>query len=1161
MSAAPRRRVSGARGFFTVEEDSRAGTNRVVHTDQGERSYHIFYQLLAAAAQDRELAGNYYLQGGPTAFDYLSKSGVWEVAGVSDFQDFEKLTDSFEVFGIGEERRHSLYQLLAAVLHLGNLKFKDHQVTSDSSSAAGCKVVNSDTLLLVAALLEVSVQNLEQCLCFTSVRAGPDVILKPNVPEKAVKARDALAKALYEAAFIWLGQHINRTMEEKKAASGPRSTIGILDIFGFEIMQNNSFEQLCINYCNERLQFHFNEECFRIEQEEYRLENVPVESVTYTDNQPCLDLLQKRPGGIFAGIDEEIFTPGGTDEKALQKMYENHLKHEHFARPHPKEGDSRSCFKIVHFAGDVVYKVDGFLEKSSDALHQDIEDLAAASTNAFVRSVMEEKKVQSALSSMPTPNKRRASAAKKKVTLGTQFCKQLNSLMDKLNATNPQFIKCIKPNALKQAKRFHNDEVLDQLRYTGIFGLCKLRQIGFPERMPFEDFFAKYFVLHRRSRDVDQLLRNLAQHGQLQQGAWAKGKSKLFLKSEQYDSLDRELQRALYGIACLLQGQAKVFLARSRLKRIRAVRRQARQLVASREAQQVERALGMLTALPEEGKCWPETREAEHLVVRLKQEAEALLYVRKALESEDESFLERALKICGDLAYGPPEVAAAEHLLGRLRQQKIMTSAIRSAVLSRDLAEVRNCLAQAEALGYGGPELKQLVVLNERLEQEAQASQAYAAAIAARDEAGLEAAVGAMQELGMQIPEGAVSQKERMKVDRARKAKEEALERELQAAIDAGDLAAVAAGLEKALQIGFEHSIVTEGNLVLMASKGKDETVKAAAASVDTIKMKVEARMDFSAIEITQMNGQIATLESIRAELSEPEAKTLAKLKKAAKKANALYDCTQILQAGVTAENYEAISQAIELGTKHNFRPELLAAARARLQSYEPEMDPELATMEAIRELAGNPRWRYDRFSRLRSAQEYTKGAWRASYRKRHQASMLTFVKDVIPTSLTRLKSKSAREGVTCWRSILGFCGVKRKTFPAACAHEVLKKGIAKPVLRDEIFLQLCKFISLNPDPRTAVRGWILLCICIGIFTPTVEFELHLLNFLMYFETDARHVQFARYCLSVLEDELNAEEQELKEGVYRKQLPSTEAIAATLHGDLSFLARSPSPAR
>ena len=174
---------------------------------------------------------------------------------------------------------------------------------------------------------------------------------------------------------------------------------------------------------------------------------------------------------------------------------------------------------------------------------------------------------------------------------------------------------------------------------------------------------------------------------------------------------------------------------------------------------------------------------------------------------------------------------------------------------------------------------------------------------------------------------------------------------------------------------------------------------------------------------------------------------------------------------------------------------------------------------------------------------------------------MLTFVKDVIPTSLTRLKSKSAREGVTCWRSILGFCGVKRKTFPAACAHEVLKKGIAKPVLRDEIFLQLCKFISLNPDPRTTVRGWILLCICIGIFAPIVEFELHLLNFLMYFETDPRHVQFARYCLSALEDELNAEEQELKESVYRKQLPSPEAIAATLHGDLSFLARSASPAR
>lgn len=253
--------------------------SRVVYPEDGERNFHVFYELLDHAKGNPEMMDEYHL-GPPEQFYYLNQSSVTTIDGVSGAQEFDKLVEAMKVFGLTTQEQKQFWKTISAILHLGNIKFEGKHFDDGSANSDGSAVINHDELEITAKLLDLPKETLEKALLFRSY-GNRSLIYVPYEPKDAYVARDALAKSLYSGLFNYLGQRINASLK-REGCNPSNKTIGVLDIFGFEILQTNSFEQLCINFCNERLQSHFNEECFRIEQEEYRAEGVEVREMQFT---------------------------------------------------------------------------------------------------------------------------------------------------------------------------------------------------------------------------------------------------------------------------------------------------------------------------------------------------------------------------------------------------------------------------------------------------------------------------------------------------------------------------------------------------------------------------------------------------------------------------------------------------------------------------------------------------------------------------------------------------------------------------------------------------------------------------------------------------------------------------------------------------------------
>eukprot|EP00854_Cymbomonas_tetramitiformis_P017040 gene17040-20260_t len=330
--------------------------SRVVSLEPGERNYHIFYELLQCAEEDEQLQGELGL-GQVASYRLLNEGSTFtRDDGVVDSDEFLHVREALAAFGFSEEDMSRIWKGLAAVLCLGNLQFEEDQVQTSTSVQDGSKITNSDTLLQAAGLLSVSTEDLQAALLFRTMvdaRSETTALIAYKLHE-AKDARDALCKAVYSNLFNLLVARINERLSSAGCLGETNRTIGMLDIFGFEMLQTNSFEQLCINFCNERLHVHFNEECFRIEMEEYAAEGIAMETIEYNDNSECVAMLERRGTGVFALVDDEIRTPGGSDANLLEKMFGEHAKGAYLKRASGREG--ANCFRIQHFAGQVLYK-------------------------------------------------------------------------------------------------------------------------------------------------------------------------------------------------------------------------------------------------------------------------------------------------------------------------------------------------------------------------------------------------------------------------------------------------------------------------------------------------------------------------------------------------------------------------------------------------------------------------------------------------------------------------------------------------------------------------------------------------------------------------------------------------------------------------------------
>ncbi|XP_045414792.1 unconventional myosin-VIIb isoform X1 [Lemur catta] len=532
--------------------------SRVCRQAPEERNFHIFYcMLLGMRAEDKELLS----LGTPSEYHYLTMGNCTSCEGLSDANDYAHVRSAMKILQFSDSENWDLSKLLAAILHLGNVEFMaavfDNLDSSDLSETPAFPVVTK--------LLEVQHQALRDCLIkHTILIRGEDVTRPLNVAQAADR-RDAFAKGIYGHLFLWIVKKINTAIFTPPAQDpkNVRKAIGLLDIFGFENFRNNSFEQLCINFANEHLQQFFVQHVFTMEQEEYRSEGIAWDHIHYTDNRPTLDLLALKPVSIISLLDEESRFPQGTDITMLQKLNSVHANNKAFLQP-TNIHDAR--FGIAHFAGEVYYQAEGFLEKNRDVLSADILTLVYSSKNKFLREIFnlqlaETKLGQGTIRQAKAGSQlfKSADSAKRPSTLAGQFKQSLDKLMKILTNCQPYFIRCIKPNEYKKPLLFDRELCLRQLRYSGMMETVHIRKSGFPIRYSLEDFSQRFCVLlpsatRTQLRDkFRQMTMGIADMWLGTDKDWKVGKTKIFLKGYQDTLLEIQRSQALDRAAVSIQ--------------------------------------------------------------------------------------------------------------------------------------------------------------------------------------------------------------------------------------------------------------------------------------------------------------------------------------------------------------------------------------------------------------------------------------------------------------------------------------------------------------------------------------------------------------------------------------------------------------------------------
>ncbi|XP_029510248.1 unconventional myosin-Ih-like isoform X6 [Oncorhynchus nerka] len=449
--------------------------SRVVHQNHGERSFHIFYQLVEGGEED--LLRWLGLERNCQRYSYLVQVGEGEcakVSSVNDKSDWKTVRKALSVIEFSESNIESLFAIIASVLHLGNVTF-----VADSQGYATLN--NSPEIHWLSKLLGIPAQVIQVGLTHRKIEARSEEVLSPFTVDQAVYAKDALAKAIYGRTFTWLVNELNESLANKD--SSRKTVIGLLDIYGFEVFSVNSFEQFCINYCNEKLQQLFIQLTLKSEQEEYEMEGIEWESVPYFNNKIICDLVEEKFKGIISVLDEECLRPGeATDMTFLEKLEEKMGGHPHFvthklADQKTRKTLERGDFRLLHYAGEVTYSVVGFLDKNNDLLYRNIKEVMRQSKNAIVKHCFP--------STEPDSKKRPE-------TVATQFKSSLVGLTEILMSKEPWYVRCMKPNEGKQPGLFDDVLVRHQVKYLGLMEHLRVRRAGFAYRRRYEIFLQRY---------------------------------------------------------------------------------------------------------------------------------------------------------------------------------------------------------------------------------------------------------------------------------------------------------------------------------------------------------------------------------------------------------------------------------------------------------------------------------------------------------------------------------------------------------------------------------------------------------------------------------------------------------------------------------------------
>ncbi|XP_048764232.1 myosin heavy chain, non-muscle isoform X2 [Ostrea edulis] len=555
--------ISGANIETYLLEKSRA----VRQADQ-ERCFHIFYQLFTGASAEQKKD---FLLDDIRNYRFLS-GGKIPLTGVDDGTEFRSTAEAMTIMGIGPEEQSSILRVVSAVLMFGNMQFKQESRNSDQAS------LPDDTVAQKAChLLGLPVTSIVQAFLRPKIKVGRDQVTKAQTKEQVEFAVEAMSKALYERMFRWLVTRINRSLDRTKRQGA--SFIGILDIAGFEIFKMNSFEQLCINYTNEKLQQLFNHTMFILEQEEYQREGIEWKFIDFgLDLQPTIDLLEK-PLGILALLDEECWFPKATDKTFIDKVVAQHSTHPKFRKP---DFRADADFSLIHYAGQVDYSASQWLMKNMDPLNENVVSLMQNSSDPFVSAIWKDAEIVG-MGATAGGDTMFGSRTRKGMfrTVGQLYKEQLAKLMATLRNTNPNFVRCIIPNHEKKAGKIDSPLVLEQLRCNGVLEGIRICRQGFPNRILFQEFRQRYEILcpnciPKGFMDGKKAVERMIAALELDPNLYRIGQSKIFFRAGVLAHLEEERDLKLTDIIIQFQSLCRGLIARRnyqrRLQQLSAIR-------------------------------------------------------------------------------------------------------------------------------------------------------------------------------------------------------------------------------------------------------------------------------------------------------------------------------------------------------------------------------------------------------------------------------------------------------------------------------------------------------------------------------------------------------------------------------------------------------------
>ncbi|XP_053677422.1 unconventional myosin-Va [Anopheles nili] len=567
--------------------------SRVVFQAPGERNYHIFYQLCAGRDQWPELMLDHQ-----DKFHFLNQGESPNISKLSDRDQFQDTLGALKTLGFDDGEVGDIMKVVASVLHLGNVVFTHRQKSqSQEVDSEACSIASNDLHLNVACdILQLDRAELRKWLVTRQIESMNDSVLIPMNKQTAEATRDALAKHIYAELFQHIVQKINRNLAGSKKQTC--CFIGVLDIYGFETFDVNSFEQFCINYANEKLQQQFNQHVFKLEQEQYLREGIEWKMIDFYDNQPCIDLIESKLG-ILDLLDEECRMPCGSDESWVGKLMEKCGKYKHFDRPR----FGTSAFLIKHFSDTVQYESRGFLEKNRDTVSRELVRVLQASEMRLCRRLMlahEEghsdadaktptsgvKIMVSATRSQPMTQKQQ------RKTVGSQFRESLTQLITTLHNTTPHYVRCIKPNDDKAPFKWEAPKIVQQLRACGVLETVRISAAGFPSRWSYEDFYERYRLLCKRLQIVDWNVKatctNIVRNWLQDPDKYRLGKTQIFFRAGQVAYLEQLRSDTRKKHIIVVQSLIRRFICRRRYLRLKrtalGLQRHARGMLARKRA-------------------------------------------------------------------------------------------------------------------------------------------------------------------------------------------------------------------------------------------------------------------------------------------------------------------------------------------------------------------------------------------------------------------------------------------------------------------------------------------------------------------------------------------------------------------------------------------------